>query len=80
MRMRLYGGGGHERTVYLPFGLNAAPPYIFLPAIAQVDVDLMRALDPDNPEVHEVTLCYYDSGVNDPDGARRYIFEPGDAK
>jgi hypothetical protein len=78
VKIRLYGGAGHERMVYLPASVAIAPPQISLPRFRYSELDLLLVLDPTLGGV-SAAIAYRDSGVDDPDGYRRYNYV-GDAK
>lgn len=73
MRIRLYGGAGHERMVYLPASVALAPPQIALPRIPMNELEILLVLDP-ALGVASVGISYRDTGIDDPDGYRRYTY------
>lgn len=73
MRIRLYGGAGHQRMVYIPASVVIAPPRIAVPRLPVAEMELLLLLDPDLG-LAPAGISYRDTGVDDPDGYRRYEF------
>jgi hypothetical protein len=74
MKLRLYGGGGHGRMVFLPTSTVAAPETITLPVMTPVEFAKLWPLDPEMPS--GVVASYRDTGDDDTDGYRRYEWIP----
>lgn len=75
MRIRLYGGAGHGRMVFLPASVAVAPPEICVPLWPIGQLEVLAPLDPDVQDA-SVGLRYRDTGLTDPDSYRRYEWIP----
>lgn len=78
MKLRLYGGAGHGRMVYLPNSTVTAPPKISVPALPPGQYAKLWPLDPELP--NDTVVRYIDTGVDDDDGYRRYEWAPPEKK
>lgn len=73
MKIRLYGGPGDGRMVYIPASVNVAPPLIAVPAMSLADYHALLPLDPDLERL-AVGIRYRHTGLTDPDGYARYTY------
>lgn len=71
MKIRLYGGPGHGRMVYIPGSVAIPPPEIGMPLMTPAELEQLLPLDPGLEEV-AAGIRYRAAGAVDADGYARY--------
>lgn len=71
MKIRLYGGPGHGRMVYIPGSVTSPPEEIAMPVMTLAEHAALAPLDPELGN-NVLVVKYVREGTDDADGYARY--------